>query len=93
MWKEAKEWARTGGQALFIPGFVCGSLSPTPRVFKGKRYGYLLDTDRARLVATAKKLGVNVIKVDRLGVEGQHINLCGRPLLRAEQEAGKLNGK
>ena len=52
----------------------------------GKSWGHLIDNDRERLETTARRLGVRVIKVSRPGRNGQHIDLCGRPLERAMEE-------
>jgi hypothetical protein len=53
-------------------------------VFKRYRtWAHLFDQNRVRLEETASGLGVRVIKVDRPGARGQHIDLCGRPLARA----------
>jgi hypothetical protein len=46
-----------------------------------------LTKDKTRLIATAKRFGVRVIKVERDGQPGQHIDLCGKPLERAQNLA------
>lgn len=80
------DYADAGGQALHVwqgnwPG-------PKPRCFvNGREWGHLIDRDHARLVATARRLGVHVVCVSRPGERGQHIDLCGRPLERAIEEA------
>lgn len=79
--KEAKEYAMSGGQALHIHNLTQNG----HRHFK--RYSesaHLLDQNRDRLVLTAKRLGVRVIKVDHPGTQYQHIDLCGKPLIRAK---------
>lgn len=56
-----------------------------PRCFsKYDEYGYLMDRDEARLVLTARRLGVCSIKVEKRGTPMQHVDLCGRPLERAK---------
>lgn len=79
--------AETGGQALHVCNTrQCGvDLMPgAPQCFKrSKQFAHLFDQNRERLRATARKLGVRVIFVDRSGTTRQHIDLCGRPLERA----------
>lgn len=75
-----------GGQALHLmDGSFANLRADTPACFKGRRQiAHLFDEDEARLIATAKRLGVRVIKVERRGEAGrQHIDLCGKPLQRA----------
>jgi hypothetical protein len=79
--------AKAGGQALHLcsRSFVSRS---APAVFRNAEcFAHLFDGDRARLVATAKRLGVLCVIVDRDGEPGQHVDLAGRPLERAEAEA------
>lgn len=76
-----------GGQAIEVwdKSFT---LAPTaPRCFRGKDFAKLYDQDEVRLVATARRLGVRVIKVDRPGEDTQHIDLVGSPMDRALREA------
>ena len=83
-------YAAEGGQALHLmEGWFANHRKDTPNCFKGrKQIAHLFDQDRARLVACVKRLGVRVIQVERAGEPGQHIDLCGKPLDRALQEAG-----
>jgi len=85
----AYEYARTGGQALHLfsdPGIWPGC----PKVFKKSREAArLFDYNIGRLIATAKSLGVRVIKIGRKGRCGQHIDLCGKPLQRAKDQASQ----
>lgn len=83
--REAMAHAAKGGQALHVwRGVWAGT---KPRCFvDGRLWGHLLDNDEARLVTTARRLGVNKIKVSRRGKPGQHIDLCGMPLERAMKE-------
>ncbi|AHF94593.1 hypothetical protein OPIT5_29380 [Opitutaceae bacterium TAV5] len=85
----ALEHATSGGQALHLMSGRWAYLRPdTPGCFKGRReIAHLFDQDKARLVATARRLGVRVILIERPGTQRQHIDLCGRPLERAKQEA------
>jgi hypothetical protein len=76
--REALKHVAESGQALHY------SCPKAPACFKGKRlWGHLLDGDRKRLVATARALGVRVIRVHRPGEPRQHVDLCGKPLGRA----------
>ncbi|MDQ7832063.1 MAG: hypothetical protein RDU30_10035 [Desulfovibrionaceae bacterium] len=82
---EALAHAADGEQALLVHSwhgpskYAC--FDGTPEI------GKLFDQDSARLVATARRLGVRRVKVDRDGQPGQHVDLVGGPLHRAKQEA------
>lgn len=79
----AYDHAKQGGQALHLHSFNQGHA-----LFK--RYSeiaHLFDQDRDRLIATARKLGVRVIKIEREGTDKQHIDLCGKPLVKAKSMA------
>jgi hypothetical protein len=83
--REAQEHALQGGQALHVYGALD---MPAPAVFKRhKTWAHLFDQDKGRLIKTARRLGVRVIKVHHEGRRGQHIDLCGRPLERAQEQA------
>lgn len=86
---EAYEYAEQGGQALHLfwsPGVYPGA----PKVFKKHKIaGHLFDRDRERLINTARKLGVRVIKVSHEGTKKQHIDLCGKPLQKAVDKSEK----
>lgn len=83
--REAITYASEGGQALHLHVF----LGPrAPNCFKrdiaaGKQIAHLFDHDHRRLVETVKQLGVNVVRVERIGTPRQHVDLCGRPLEKA----------
>jgi hypothetical protein len=67
--------------------------SDTPSCFKGRAtIAHLFDQDLTRLVKTARRLGVRVIRVERSGTPKQHIDLCGKPLelALAESKLGKV---
>lgn len=85
--KEAYEYARSGGQALHLfrnPGLWFDA----PPCFRGRNEAaHLIDYNIDRLIKTARRLGVRVIKCGRKGRAGQHIDLCGRPLQKAKEEA------
>ena len=86
-------WATAGNQALHLmEGSFAYLQKRTPSCFKGrKQIAHLFDNDESRLIATARRLGVHVIKVERRGwKEGQHIDLCGKPLETAILEAELL---
>lgn len=87
--REAKAYAAAGGQALhlFSGGIAdaIGAVRKIPNCFRGRReLAHLIDQDRPRLEATARRLGVRVVFVDRAGTDLQHVDLCGGPLERAK---------
>ncbi len=86
--KEAEAHAAEGGQALHLmSGRFAYLRDDTPSCFKGReQIAHLFDQDVARLAATARRLGVRVVLIERRGQEGQHVDLCGRPLERALAE-------
>jgi hypothetical protein len=83
--REAIAYSLAGGQSLHLmSGRYAYLRADTPSCFKGRtQIAHLFDQNAARLIATAKKLGVRVIKVERLSTPRQHIDLCGKPLSRA----------
>lgn len=82
--KAAKAYAGGGGQALLVIPHGCPVGPRTPMCFRNAReYGYLFDQDPLRLSRTVQALGVSKLEIDHLGEPSQHVNLCGRPLLRA----------
>ena len=86
---EAYAYAEQGGQTLHLfsdPGIYPGA----PNCFKRSREAaHLIDYDIDNLIATARRLGVRVIRIGRKGKRGQHIDLCGRPLQKARSEASQ----
>lgn len=84
-YREAMAYAANGEQALLVHAwngpsrYACFNGAP--------EVGKLFDQDAARLVATAHRLGVRRVVVDREGQPGQHVDLVGEPLERAEREA------
>ena len=86
---EAYVRAEQGGQALHLfrdPGVYPGC----PGCFKRSREAaHLIDYNIDRLIATARRLGVRVIKIGRKSRRGQHIDLCGKPLEKARDEASQ----
>lgn len=86
--KAAYAYAESGGQALHVISGTFAYLRPgTPAVFKGReQIAHLLDNDLDRLWATARRLGVRVVKPERIGRVGQHVDLCGKPFDRALSE-------
>lgn len=89
---KAYDHAAGGGQALHLmSGAFAYGQARTPACFKGrKQIAHLFDQDRKRLEATARKFGVRKILVDRIGERGQHVDLCGKPLDRALEEARQI---
>lgn len=87
--------ARDGGQALHLmDGSFAYLRSDTPACFKGRGViAHLFDQDKARLIATARRLGVRIIRVEHGSTHKQHIDLCGKPLARAMIEATSGTGK
>ena len=76
--------AVTGGQALHVCDAKAFVRDDSPNCFKqSPQFAHLFDQDHPRLVRTARRFGVRVIKVEHPGTERQHIDLCGRPLARA----------
>lgn len=76
--RQAYEYAAGGGQALHVcqsRGFV---MSDAPACFRrSAQFAHLFDQDHARLLETARRLGVRDI----------HVDLCGKPLERAIDQA------
>lgn len=84
---EAQAYADAGGQALHTHQIIV-NWDKAPGCFKrevnaGRDIAHLFDNDAARLRATARKLGVKVVFIDREGRRGQHLDLCGGPLRKA----------
>ena len=87
--REAMDYAEEGGQALHVWPQPKNGWPNAPKVFRdSKLWAHLIDRDRDRLVKTAKELGVNVIRVEREGERGQHIDLCAGPLKKALRRCG-----
>jgi hypothetical protein len=85
--EEALAYAAAGGQALHLHRIIVDR-DRAPRCFvravdRGEQIAHLFDLDELRLVATARRLGVRVIKIDRPGSPRQHIDLCSGPLKKA----------
>jgi hypothetical protein len=82
--------AEAGGQALHLHRFLgCRARAPAcfvRAVDRGEDIAHLFDRDEARLVRTAKALGVRVVAVERPGSSRQHVDLCGAPLRKAKAE-------
>jgi len=77
-------YVQEGNQALHLFYWFADPKAPKP-FRSGGQFGHLLDQDEQRLVATARSLGVRVIKVAKTKNRPlwQHIDLVGRPLQRA----------
>lgn len=79
--------AQTGGQALHLHRLILDR-KRAPRCFvravdRGEMIAHLIDQDAGRLQATVRALGVRVVRIERCGRPGQHVDLCGQPLQRA----------
>jgi len=82
---EARDYALSGGQALHCH-YQLGTRPPAcfrRDVNAGKAIGHLFDQDQTRLEATARRFGVRVVVVEKIGKPFQHIDLCGKPMERA----------
>ena len=81
----AREHAASGGQALHLHRIV---FPHSPACFRaavdrGEDIAHLFDQDEQRLITTARKCGVRVIKLEKKGTPSQHIDLCGTALRAA----------
>jgi hypothetical protein len=88
-------YAASGGQSLSLwPGSIADAIPTAPKCFKGlEEFGKIHDQDAARLTATAKRLGIRVVYIDRRGTPEQHIDLCRGPLEKAKAEAAQAARK
>lgn len=79
------DFADAGGTALHVWAPNNSELQRAPTVFRVNRglWAHLIDMNKERLLKLARDLGVRVLKLEREGVRGQHIDLCGTPLQRA----------
>lgn len=86
--RQALDYAARGGQSLHLHRFIHPKAPPCFRqaVARGEQIAHLFGQDKERLIATAKRLGVKVIVVERESTSKQHIDLCGKPLQRAIQQ-------
>jgi hypothetical protein len=87
--KDAIAYAAAGGQALHLHRIL--GLRP-PACFRrdveqGRDIAHFFDQDKERLVATVRRLGVRVVRVEREGTDKQHVDLCGAPLRKAISQA------
>ena len=84
-YQQALADSANGKQSLFLHIWYGDKRAPI--CFRGtNKIGKLFDQNRERLIATAKRFGVRVIKVDHDGDAYQHIDLIGAPLKRAIEE-------
>lgn len=87
---KAVAYAAAGGQALHLHRIIVNR-DKAPRCFvdavdRGEQIAHLFDRDTNRLMATAARLGVRVVYIDRAGTPNQHLDLCGAPLRKAMAE-------
>jgi hypothetical protein len=84
------------GQALHVytPTEAMKRKHNLPKCFKKNDdlWAHLMDNDTDRLIRTAKQLGVSIVKVEREGRQGQHVDLCGAPLIKAIAKAKGMTG-
>lgn len=73
-------FAESGNQALLIAKRVRGK----PQLAR------LIDHDTDRLYATARRLGLRYVHIERGGLIGQHVVFEGRPLDRAMSECAAM---
>lgn len=86
--RAAIQYAKEGGQALHVHPFTSGH-----RLFaRYNEAGHLFDQNFDRLVLTAKRLGIRVIKVERIGTDKQHIDICATPLALAKRLCEVVKG-
>lgn len=88
--REAIAYAMEGGQALHTHTIIANR-DKAPGCFirdvdAGLEIAHLFDQNASRLCATARRLGVRRVVVEREGTPRQHVDLCGRPLERALEE-------
>jgi hypothetical protein len=58
-------------------------------VERGEYIAHLFDQNLERLEKTARRLGINIVVIEKPGTDSQHVDLCGRPLRRALAEIGE----
>lgn len=89
--REAYAHAAAGGQALHICDSAGLVTSAAPGCFqRSEQFAHLFDQNYERLIATAKRCGVRVIRPQYCGTHRQHIDLCGGPLNKAIKHANGL---
>lgn len=81
---------QAGGIALHVWRGKCHHATPIC-FMAGELWGHLMDLDMERLMATARRLGVQNIHVSKKGKRDQHIDLCKGPLHRAIREGEWYN--
>ncbi len=87
---EAMAHAAEGGQGLHVwhgAGDYARAVGGPTCFQRHDLAAHLFDLDGDRLIATARRLGVRRVFIDKAGTDRQHIDLCGRPLARAIAEA------
>lgn len=82
------QWAAAGEQALHETGRQI-----VPGYAETVECAHLLDLDLARLIRTARILGVYDVAVHRAGTPRQHVDLWGAPLATARRMAAKAEGR
>lgn len=82
---KTRNHVEAGGIALHVWRGKCHHAKPICFT-DGELWGHLLDMDEERLIATARRLGVQRIHVSNKGKATQHIDLCKGPLGKAMRE-------
>ena len=88
--KEAIAYSKDGGQALHVHTFT---MNGHPLFRRYREIAHLFDQDARRLIATVRALGVRVVKIEKRGTDSQHVDLCGKPFLRARQIAAEVQNQ
>lgn len=74
-------FAKQGGQAFHVH---CLNMNGHRLFRRYSEIAHLFDANVTRLIQTARRLGVRVVKVEHPDTDRQHIDLCGKPFDKAE---------
>lgn len=86
--------AAAGGQAIHVCETRRYVASSAPACFRrSAQFAHFFDQNHERLLETVRRLGVRVVVVEHAGTPRQHVDLCGRPLARAIEEAHRLEAQ
>lgn len=92
--REAIAFAAAGNQSIHLHRIIVDP-STAPQCFvdavnRGENIAHLFDQNESRLVATVKRLGVRVVRIEKRGTDGQHVDLCGGPLRKLLSESMEI---